>query len=85
MSDAKRFANDDWSVERIALVEQPRGLPREQPRRLDLRGHVRDQEVDALVHRDRLPELDALARVVDRELVRGPGDADGTDRRARGA
>src|SRR3954454_15360348 len=58
----------------LALVEEPRGLPGEQARSLDLGGHVRNQEVDALVHRDRLAELDSLAGVVDRELVRGARD-----------
>src|SRR5258705_4342543 len=60
----------------LALVEQPRGLPGEQPRRLDLGRHVGDEEVDALVDRDRLAELDSLARVLDRVLEGGPRDTD---------
>src|SRR5262249_5696093 len=66
----------------LALVEQPRRLPDEQPRRLDLGGHVGDEEVDALVHRDRLLELDALLRVLDRVLERRARDADCAGRRA---
>ena len=67
----------------LAAVDQPRRLPREQPRGLDLGRHVGDQEVHALVHRDRHVEGDALLRVLDRELVRGLRDADGAGRRAR--
>src|SRR3954454_10241894 len=66
----------------LALVEQPGGLPDEQPRRLDLGGHVGDEEVDALVHRDRLAELDTFARVLDRVLEGGPRDTDGARGRA---
>src|SRR5438094_5306228 len=53
----------------VALVEHPGRLPRQQPRRLDLRRHVGDHEADALVHRDRQVERDPLARVADRVLV----------------
>src|SRR5207248_10718831 len=48
-----------------ALVDQPRRLPGQQARRLDLCRHVGDEEVDALVDRDRLAELDAGLRVLD--------------------
>src|SRR5215213_11982122 len=44
------------------------GLQREQPRGLDLRGHVRELELDRLVLRDRLAERLALLRVAQRQL-----------------
>jgi hypothetical protein len=66
----------------LALVVQPGRLPDEEARGLDLRGHVRDEEVDALVHRDRLAELDALLRVPDRVVARGLRDAYRARRRA---
>src|SRR6266545_4107762 len=66
-----------------ALVDHPRRLPAKQPRSFDLRRHVGDQEVDALVHRDGHAELHALLRVLGRVLERRARDADGPDRRAR--
>src|SRR5215207_2363987 len=67
----------------LALVEEPRRLPDEQARRFDLGSHVGDQEVDALIHRDRLAELHSGLRVLDGVLVRGLGDPDGARCRAR--
>src|SRR5262245_3339094 len=65
-----------------AVVDHPRRLPAEEARRLDLRRHVGDDEVDALVHRDRHAELDAFLRVLRRVLERGARDADRADRSA---
>src|SRR5215211_3926192 len=65
-----------------AVVEHPRSLPGEQARGLDLRRHVRDEEVDALVHGDRDVEGDTLLRIVDRIVEGRLGDADRARRRA---
>src|SRR5215475_4132112 len=59
-----------------ALVLEPRGLVDEVPSRLDLDGHVRELELDRLKARDRLPELLALLRVAEREVVRALREAD---------
>src|ERR687898_1469147 len=67
----------------LAVVEQPGGLPDEEARGLDLGRHVRDHEVDALVHRNRLTELHSRLRVLDRVLVGGLCDPDGAGRGAR--
>src|SRR5436190_13323209 len=61
----------------LAPIQQPGGLPRQQAGGLDLGGHVGDQEVHSLVHRDRLPELRPLAGIRDGVLERRAGDADG--------
>src|SRR3990172_1579873 len=52
-------------LEREATVLAPRGVPDERPRRVDPHRHVRDHELDRLVVRDRLAELDAILRVRD--------------------
>src|SRR5262249_8219433 len=49
----------------------------EQPRGVDLRGHLRDLELDGLEVRDHVAELLALARVAHRGLERRLGDAHG--------
>src|SRR5829696_6916215 len=64
----------------LALVEEPRRLPDQQPRGLDLGGHVGDEEVDPLVHGDRLAKLHTLLRVHHGLLEGGPGDPDGAGR-----
>src|SRR3954464_7774329 len=80
-----REALRERRVERgaVAAVEHPGRLPGEQASSFDLGSHVGDHEVDALVHRARHVEGDALLRILDRELVGRLGDADGADRRTR--
>src|SRR5215217_7165860 len=56
-------------------VLHTRGLQREQPGGLDLRGHVGELELDRLVLSDRLSEGLALLRVTQGELERALGDA----------
>ncbi|EAU62243.1 conserved hypothetical protein [Stigmatella aurantiaca DW4/3-1] len=58
-----------------ALVLEQCRLVHQQARRVDLRGHVRQHELDGLVLPDGLAERLALARVAHRLLERGPGDA----------
>src|SRR4051794_1079635 len=67
----------------LALVELHGRLPHEQARGLHVGRHVGDHELDRLVHRDRHAELDALLRVLGRELERGAGDANGHGSDAR--
>src|SRR4051794_5227391 len=62
-------------VRALAGVLQARGLAGEEASGLDLRGHVRELELDRLVLRDRLAERLALLRVAQRELERALGDA----------
>src|SRR5882672_2935032 len=57
-------------------VFQPGCLVDQQPRRLDPGRHVREQELDRLEFRDRLSELPALARVLDRGVEGGLCDPD---------
>src|SRR5207302_8825866 len=70
--------------ERAALVLEPRRLVDEIAPRLDLRGHVRESELDGLELDDRLAELASLLRVALGEVVRALREADG-HRRDRGA
>src|SRR5215217_5390971 len=60
----------------LARVLHAGGLERQQPRRLDLRGHVGELELDGLVLGDRLAERLALLAVAQAELQRALGDAD---------
>src|SRR4051794_22617311 len=60
-----------------AVAGEPRGAVHEQSRRVDLGDHVGEHEGDRLVLDDRLPEGDALLRVLQRLLVRGARDANG--------
>jgi hypothetical protein len=60
----------------LAGVLHARGLQRQQPRGLDLGGHVGELELDRLVLGDRLAERLALLRVAEPELERALGDAD---------
>src|SRR4051812_9273742 len=71
-------------VERLVVAAHPRGPPHEQASGVDLELHVGQRERDRLVLDDRLAELDAVARVLERVLVRGAGDAErlGADGRA---
>jgi hypothetical protein len=59
-----------------ALVLEPRGAPDHLPSRLDLRGHVRDDEGDALERADRPPELLAFLDVRDGRIERRLGQTD---------
>ena len=70
--------------ERQPAVLEPGRLIDQKPRRLDPRGHVREQELDRLELRDRLSELSPLARVLDRGVEGGLRDTDrhGPDRDA---
>src|SRR5687767_406431 len=61
---------------RLAAVEAPSGLPREQPCAVDLDRHLGEQERDGLLLRDLRAERLALLRVVARHLERGARDAD---------
>src|SRR5258708_2419290 len=72
-------------VELLRVASHPRRAPAEHAGRLDLGGHVSEQEGDRLVADDRAAELDTGGRVVERVLIRGAGDADclGADCRAR--
>src|SRR5579859_7189869 len=74
------------AVERPALGRHPAGTPDEQPRGVDLHGHVGQLETDRLVLPQRLAELLAVLGVVERELIRGARDAQRAraDARARG-
>src|SRR5581483_2282093 len=63
--------------ERLAAARHPGRTVDEQPRRVDLDGHVREHEADTLVADDGLPEGLALLGVLRRELERRPRDADG--------
>src|SRR5581483_6470365 len=60
----------------LARVLHARRLEREHPRRLDLRRHVGELELDRLVLGDRLAERLALLAVAERQLERALGDAD---------
>src|SRR5207249_1430618 len=64
------------SSELMADVAHPRGAPAEEARRVDLERHVSEREGDRLVADDRSPKLLAMHGVVERELIRGAGDAD---------
>src|SRR3954470_2148608 len=55
-------------VRALAGVLQARGLDRQHPRGLELRGHVGELELDHLVLGDRLAERLALLGVADRQL-----------------
>src|SRR5439155_9219021 len=54
---------------------QVRGAEVEEPRRVDLRRHVRQHHLDRLELADRLAELPPLGGVGDRGFERGAGDA----------
>src|SRR5207237_7186499 len=71
-------------LERAAVAAHPRRAPHEQARRVDLELHVRKREGDRLVLDDLAAELLALLGVLEREFVRGAGDAEslGADGRA---
>src|SRR3954447_12168294 len=60
----------------LAGVLHPGGAERHQARRVDLRRHVGELELDRLVLGDRLAERLALPGVLQRELERALGDAD---------
>src|SRR3954470_4540245 len=62
--------------ELVALLAHPRRAPDEQPRGIDLHLHVGEREGDGLVLDDRLAELHALLRILERVLVGRAGDAD---------
>src|SRR5437764_3152694 len=59
------------------LGGHPAGSPDEQPRGVDLHRHVGELEPDRLVLPQRLAELLAVLRVVERELICGPRDPEG--------
>src|SRR5829696_594768 len=67
-------------IRALPRVLHARGLQREQPGGLDLRGHVRQLELDRLVLRDRLAERLALLRVAQRQLEGALGDANSAGR-----
>src|SRR6476469_2487309 len=76
-------------LERDRVAPHPRRAPDEQARGVDLELHVGQRERDGLVLDDLPAELLALARVVERVLVGGAGDAqrlgpDGRPRRLEG-
>src|SRR5437879_4527464 len=59
------------------LGGHPAVSPDEQPRGVDLHRHVGELEPDRLVLPQRLAELLAVLRVVERELICGPRDPEG--------
>src|ERR1035437_6071194 len=65
---------------RAALVLQPAGAVCQEPRRLDLGGHVAEEILDRLELRDRLAELPPLLRVTERALEGALGHAEGERR-----
>src|SRR5215210_3774141 len=67
-------------VRALAGVLHPGRLQREQARRLDLRRHVGELELDRLVLGDRLAEGLALLRVAQGQLERALGDPDAAGR-----
>src|ERR1700694_1413105 len=66
------------ALERPALRRHPSGTPDEQARGVDLHRHVGELEADRLVLPEGLAELLAVLGVLERELIRGAGDADGS-------
>jgi hypothetical protein len=62
---------------RITKSGRPMG---QEPRRLYVRGHVRQHPLDALKRGDRTPELSTVASIADCCLERGPGYPDGQSR-----
>src|SRR3954452_21652364 len=62
-------------VRALARVLHARGLEHQQPRRLDLGGHVGELELDRLVLGDRLAERPPLLRVAQPQLQRSLRDA----------
>src|ERR1700675_1318667 len=69
-----RFARDAGvviagSALRNCLVREPGGLIREQPRGFDLRGHIRELELNGLKFGDSFAELFALLRIPKRAFV----------------
>src|SRR5829696_4596734 len=82
-AEALRERRVERGLAAVAVVEHPSGLPGEQAGGLDLGRHVRDEEVDALVHRDRDVEGDALLGVLHRVLEGRLSHPDGARRRAR--
>src|SRR5260370_16262514 len=64
--------------EGATLGRHPAGAPYEQPRGVDLHRHVRELEADRLVLPQRLAELLAFLRVIERELEPRTRDADRT-------
>src|SRR5256885_961294 len=61
----------------------PRALPRQQPRALDLRAHVREEKIAALVDRDRLAERAPPLRILDGVLEGRTRATDGARRGSR--
>ena len=66
-----------FHAETPAGVLLPRGLAHQQPRRVYLRAHVREHELDGLELRNGVAEGHALLRVLQRRLERALGNAHG--------
>src|SRR5581483_1428297 len=77
--DELRLRGDER--EGLAAVPEERGAVGEEPRRLDLRGEVRELHLDRLEPRDRLAERAPLPRVGERLVERplGEPEAEGGD------
>src|SRR3989475_5924882 len=64
-------------LERLPAVLEPSGAMDERPGRIDPGGHVREHELDRLVLRNRLRELNPFLRVLDGFLERALGNSHG--------